>query len=76
MHLRGDVSSSMQTPAENELITFELCFHSCLVVLVFFHKQKCYRKKKNAETKKSEEDLSILYTFLEKWQPHGKLVAN
>lgn len=28
---------------------------------VFFHRQKSYRKKKNAETKKSEEGLSILH---------------
>lgn len=34
------------------------------------------KKKKNAESKKSKEGLSILYIFLEKQQPLDKLVAN
>lgn len=36
MHLRVDVSGSLQTPVENELIAFELCFHSYLVGVFLF----------------------------------------
>lgn len=44
MHLIVDVSGTLQTPAGNELITFELCFHSCLVV-VFLSQTKELQKK-------------------------------
>lgn len=43
MHLRVDVSGSLQTPLENELIAFE---HSCLVgVFLFSQTLKSYRIK-------------------------------
>lgn len=49
---------------------------SQLFVCFFANQRATGEEKKNVESKKSKEGLSILYIFLEKQQPLDKLVAN
>lgn len=45
-------------------------------ISLFTNTKKLQNKNKNGEIRKLEENLSILYIFLEKWQLCGKLVVN